>query len=174
MSKCVKHRGRDGVMSYGGNYYCAKCRDGIIRARTQVGHDIDPRECFVVFCGGDAWEKIEGTGCAHWVAHERQIRSGGNDEGCLLGYTLRVEDLIAGLSTRSLDHARRNISVGEIYVTTNEGHCGLVVSVDQSSQAGGRRQITIRHDSSNSSGTGRGVVEDDFDEHFHGTGKFKW
>jgi hypothetical protein len=127
MSKCVEHRGRDGVMSYGGNYYCAKCRDGIIRARTRVGGDIEPPDCFVMFRGGDTWEKIDGTGCAHWVAHERQIRRGGRDTECLLGYTLRVEDLIAGLSTRSLDHARRKISVGDIYVTANGQHCGLVV-----------------------------------------------
>ncbi len=174
MSKCVYHLGREGVVLYGRNYYCAKCKEGIEGARGDVGGDIYPPECFVMFHGGDTWKAIIGTGCAHWVAHEREIRSGGKDERCLLGYTLRVEDLIAGLSTRSLDHGRRNISVGDIYVTTNEGHCGLVVSVDESREPGVNRKITIRHDSSNSSGTGRGVVEDDFDKHFHGTGKFKW
>ena len=161
-------------MSYGGNYYCAKCRDGIIRARSRGGHDIDPRDCFVVFGGGDTWEKITGTGCAHWVAHERGIRSGGKDGDCLLGYTFRVEDLIAGLSTKSLDHARSNINVGDIYVTANERHCGLVVQIEESRKPGDRTKITIRHDSSNSSGTGRGVVENDFDQHFHGTGDFYW
>ncbi len=174
MSKCVEHPGRDGVVSYGGEYYCARCRDGIIRARTRVGHDIDPRECFVVFRGGDTWEKIMGTGCAHWVAHERQIRNGGKDGECLLGYTLRVEDLIAGLSTRSLNHARSNISVRDIYVTANGKHCGLVVEIDERREPGGKRKITIRHDSSSSSGSGPGVVENDFDEHFQGTGQFKW
>jgi hypothetical protein len=127
-----------------------------------------------MFHGGDSWKAITGTGCAHWVAHDREIHSGGNDERCLLGYTLRVEDLIAGLSTRSLDHARRSISVGDIYVTADHEHCGRVVEIDETREPGGKRKITIRHDSSNSSGTGRGVVEDDFDEHFHGRGEFKW
>src|SRR5713101_3971604 len=100
MSKCIEHPGRDGVMSYGGDYYCAICRAGIIRARTHVHRkDISPWECFVMFRGGDTWEAIKGTGCAHWVAHECEIRSGGRDGECLLGYTLRIEDLIAGLST---------------------------------------------------------------------------
>lgn len=112
MSKCFQHPGREGVMLYGRKYYCAKCRKNIDDARRSVGHDIDPRQCFVEFCGGDTWKKIEGTGCAHWVAHE--INCGCKDEGCLLGYTLRVEDLIAGMSTRSLDQGRRNISVGDI------------------------------------------------------------
>ena len=174
MSQCVEHPGRDGVMSYGRNYYCAKCRDQIIHiARPSVGGDIDPRDCFVVYIGGDQWEKIEGTGCAHWVAHEREIRRGRADTQCLLGYTLRIEDLIAGLSTRTLD-ARRNIHVNDIYVTANGQHCGLVVQVEESRVPGGKRKISIRNDHSNHSGTGKGVVTDDFDEHFHGTGVFKW
>lgn len=171
MSKCFYHPGREAVMLYGGKYYCAKCRDGIIRARTRVGHDIEPRECFVEFRGGDTWEKIEGTGCAHWVAHETN-RDGG-DEKCLKGYTLRIPDLIAGLSTRSLAQGRGSISVGDIYVTADHRHCGRVVRIDESEERGGKRKITIRNDSSSSIG-GRGVVEDDFDEHFHGRGEFKW
>jgi len=159
-------------MSYGGNYYCAKCRDGIVGARTRVGGDIEPRECFVVFHGGDSWDKIIGTGCAHWVAHE--IASDHKGEGCLRGYTLRVEDLVAGLSTRSLEHGRRGVSIGDIYVTAKGTHCGLVVKIDEGRTPDADRKITIRHDSSNSSGTGHGVVENDFDEHFHGTGHFYW
>jgi hypothetical protein len=122
-------------MLYGGKYYCTKCQKGISDARKSVCHDIDPRECFVEFQGGDTWGKIIGTGCAHWVAHETN-RSGGRE--CLLGHTLRVEDLIAGLSKRSSDHGRRNISVGDIYVTANHGHCGLVVSVDKDTERGGK------------------------------------
>jgi hypothetical protein len=127
-----------------------------------------------MFRGGDTWKAITGTGCAHWVAHERQIHSGGNDEKCLLGYTLRIPDLIARLSTRSLDHDRGNIRVGDIYVTADHGHCGLVVRIEESREQGGKRKITIRNDSSSNDGSGRGVVEDDFDERFHGRGEFKW
>ncbi len=174
MSECFYHPGREGVVLYGRHYYCAKCKEGIERAKRDVHGDIHPPECFVMFHGGDSWKAIIGTGCAHWAAHEREIRSGGNDERCLLGYTLRVEDLIAGLSTRSLDHGRRSISVGDIYVTADHGHCGLVVEIDESREPGGKRKITIRHDSSNSSGTGGGVKESDFDQRFHGTGEFRW
>lgn len=170
MSKCFHHKGRESVMSYGGKYYCAKCREGINDARRRVGHDIEPKECFVEFRGGDTWEKIEGTGCAHWVAHETS-RSGGNE--CLLGHTLRIPDLIAGLSTRSLDHGRGSVSVGDIYVTADHKHCGLVVRTEESRDPGGKIKITIRNDSS-SSREGRGVVDDDFDNHFHGRGQFKW
>lgn len=171
MSKCFHHKGREAVMLYGGKYYCANCQKGIEDARKSVCHDIYPRECFVEFQGGDTWGKIIGTGCAHWVAHETN-RSGGKE--CLLGHTLRVEDLIAGLSTRSLDHGRKNIRVGDIYVTANHGHCGLVVRIDESREKGGHRKITIRNDSSKSSCGGRGVIEDDFDDHFHGSGEFYW
>ncbi len=172
MSKCFYHQGREAVMLYGGKYYCAKCRENIDHARKRIGRDIEPKACFVEFRGGDTWEKIDGTGCAHWVAHEIN-KTGGSDE-CLLGCTLRVEDLIAGLSTRSLAHGRGSIKVGDIYVTANRGHCGRVASIDGSGEPGGRLKVMIRHDSSNSSGTGHGVMESDFDDHFHGKGEFKW
>ncbi len=171
MSKCFYHQGREGVMLYGRKYYCAKCRENINHARGRVGPDIEPKPCFVEFHGGDTWKKIDGTGCAHWVAHEIG-RNGG--EECLLGHTLRIPDLIAGLSTRSLDHGRGSVSVGDIYVTADHRHCGLVVRTEDSREPGGKIKITIRNDSSNSAGTGRGVVDDDFDEHFHGRGQFKW
>jgi hypothetical protein len=45
----------------------------------------------------------------------------------------------------------------------------LVAEIEESRKPGGKRKITIRHDSSNSAGTGHGVMESDFDEHFHGT-----
>jgi len=64
--------------------------------------------------------------------------------------------------------------VGDIYATPDHEHCGLVVEIDESREPGGKRKITIRHDSSNSSGTGDGVKDSDFDEHFHGRGEFKW
>jgi hypothetical protein len=172
MSECIYHPGREGIVLYERHYYCARCRQGIEDARRDVGRDIEPRDCFVWFRGGDTWEKITGTGCAHWVAHE--IDRGGEDQECLLGNTLRVEDLISGLSTRSLDPSRRSISVGDIYATPDHEHCGLVVEIDESREPGGKRKITIRHDSSNSSGTGDGVKDSDFDEHFHGRGEFKW
>ncbi len=159
-------------MLYGGKYYCAECQERIDDARKSVCPLIDPRECFVEFRGGDTWGKIVGTGCAHWVAHEIN-RTGGSDE-CLLGHTIRIPDLIAGLSKRSSDHGRRNISVGDIYVTANHGHCGLVVSVDENTEQGGKPKIVIRNDSSTSTCEGRGVVDDDFDHHFHGKGEFYW
>ncbi len=174
MSKCVYHQGREAVMLYGGKYYCAKCRAGIDDARLRVCGDIEPRECFVMFHGGDTWKAITGTGCAHYVAYKRGIRNGGEDERCLLGYTLRIPDLIASLSTRSLDHGRRDISRGDIYVTADHSHCGWVTEIEEHREPRGTRTITIENDSSNSSCTGRGVVEDDLDEHFHGRGEFYW
>jgi hypothetical protein len=64
--------------------------------------------------------------------------------------------------------------VGDIYVTADHGHCGLVEEIEESRDPGDGRKITIRHDSSKQNGGGDGVVEDDFDEHFHGRGEFKW
>ncbi|MGH7813168.1 MAG: hypothetical protein ACREQI_04105 [Candidatus Binataceae bacterium] len=131
-----------------------------------------------MFHGGDDWEPIIGTGCAHWVAHERGIRQGRDDERCVKGYTFRIPILLAAkASTRSFhsndDRTRRYISVGDIYVLYEYGvpkHCGLVVRIIESSEPGGRRRIIIRHDSSKQGG----VVENDFDEHFHGSGEFHW
>jgi hypothetical protein len=72
-----------------------------------------------------------------------------------------------------LDHGRGSISVGDIYVTADHKHCGLVVRTEESRDPAGKIKITIRNDSSSSSG-GRGVVDDDFDNRFHGRGEFKW
>jgi len=174
MSHCRYHSGRDGVISIGHYYYCAQCKEGIEGAKRTVHGGIQPPDCFVWYIGNDKWEKIPGTGCAHFVAHERGIRQGRDDEKCLKGYTFRIPALIAGRSTRSFDgkrvSSRSNLAVNDIYVTPDKSHCGLVVRVEKSREPGGGRKITIRHDSSH---LGR-VADSDFDEYFHGRGLFYW
>ena len=61
----------------------------------------------------DPLRAIPGTGCAHWVAHQKGIRGGGPT--CDAGFAIRISDLIAGRSSSNLSKAK----VGDIW--TNRG-----------------------------------------------------
>jgi len=164
MSPCIHHPSRPSVVTINLQHYCAECQQGIVAARLRVGRHVEPKDCFVWYAGANNWQPIAGTGCAHWVAHQRGIRRGGTAERCLEGYTFRVRSLIQGLQPVEL----KNVQINDIYVMPAMDHTGLVVRVVPNPLPGQPPLITIRHDSSNQ---GR-VADNDFASYFHGQGTF--
>lgn len=160
LANCVHHPGRPSTGTVFGKSYCQKCNDGIAVAVSRVDKHVEPKACFVIYKGSDTWDPISGTGCAHWVAHQRGISRG---EKCLDGKTLRVPDLTNGLTKIP----RANVVINDIWANDAEDHCGLVIKV-QPKAGSPPNIITIRHDSSDQGG----VKENDFDSHFKAKGTF--
>ena len=104
MAKCKLHSGRDAVVTVDAKGYCAKCEAGIKGAVALVNRHVEPKDCFVWHVGHDNWQPISGTGCAHWIAHQRNIRSTLPSEASLAGRLYRVRTLINGLPTIYLRH----------------------------------------------------------------------
>jgi len=164
MSKCVHHPGREGVFTVALQSYCAACQTGIEAARLRVDRHVEPKPCFIWYASANNWQPIAGTGCAHWVAHQRGIKKGSRGEQCIEGYTYRVRTLIQGLRTVEV----ADVKVDDIYVTPTKDHTGLVLRVTASKTAGKPPTIVIRHASS---GQGR-VADNEFATYFHGRGSF--
>jgi hypothetical protein len=101
---------------------------------------VSPKDCFVWRDGPPAtpWRPIPGTGCAHWVAHEKGIS---DNPGCYDGNAIRVSQVTSGRTSYSISDAE----VGDIWTNSGETHCGIVLSV-----SGG--QAHVRHCSSGSGG----------------------
>jgi len=166
MSKCEHHPGRnaDGDTSFG-KKFCTKCAEQIKKAQSSVSSHVNPKECFIIYKGGaTGWETFYGTGCAHWVAHQRGIKYGFSSDKCALGYSIKVPDVISG--AHKIEN-RAEVRTGDIWVNDKSipDHCGIVVKVESE---GEKVKISIRHCSS---GQG-GVVTNDFDAHWSGKGKF--
>ena len=166
MAKCKHHPGRAGAVKHGGMAYCEECKKQIESAAKSVAKHVSPSGCFVVYEGGKyGWlsftqKSKSNTGCAHWVAHQKNIKRGA---ACLLGYTYRVKDLVKGLRLIS---DQKGIKVGSIWANDKLSHCGIVTAVKPAKS--GDPQITIQHCSSNQ---GR-VATNDWKKHFKGGGKF--
>ena len=165
MAKCTFHPGRNSVTVICGNSYCDKCRDGIEAARAQVDSHVQPKDCFVWYKSKDNWQPIIGTGCAHWVAHELNIRVGTSDDRCLCGFTYRVKVLVRS-RTQVQDVA--DVKVNDIWASPTLDHTGLVIRVTAAAKAGDPPTITIRHDSSRQ----HKVADNDFATFFKGRGSF--
>jgi hypothetical protein len=155
-NKCKHHPGRTAVFEYDGVHYCEKCKTGYEAAVQKVkltnGH-VEPKECFVVYAGSDIWNPIPGTGCAHWVSHEKNLKITGGSATCLKGFRFRVKDLATycrshGTQIKNL----KDVKVGDIWISGNEGHTGLVIRVnlppDPKKTPDYKSLICIRHDSS--------------------------
>lgn len=158
---CVHHPGRPGAGTRFGKNYCSQCLAGIASAVQKVDAHVEPKECFVVFRGGDNWTPIGGTGCAHWVAH--QVGTVSETASCIATRAIRVRDLLSGMGKFS----RRDVRVNDIWANSALDHCGMVIAVIPQSGPPGNK-ITIRHDSSAQGG----VRDNDFDTHFRGDGDF--
>jgi hypothetical protein len=165
MANCSVHPALKSVAKINGTDCCAKCKADIEAAVKKVDKHVEPKDCFVWYEGGKAgWQPIPGTGCAHWVAHERNIKRGSKGEQCMLGYPLRVKTMIGGKSEVEL----ADVKVNDIYVTPSADHTGLVIKVTPDPKDPKKPKLVIRHDSS-----AQGKVSDsDFATHFKGNGKF--
>jgi hypothetical protein len=164
VSRCIHHPGRVSVLTINSKNYCAECQRGIIAARLLVNRHVEPKPCFIWYVGSNSWQPIAGTGCAHWVAHQRGIKRGNAGEQCIEGFPYRVRTMIGGMSAVLLP----DVQVNDVYVSPGVDHTGLVLSVTPNAVAGRPATIIIRHDSS---GQG-GVSDNDFATYFHGNGTF--
>lgn len=91
-----------------------------------VPQHVVPKDCFVWKDGSAAtpWRVIPGTGCAHWVAHQKKIRHGAK---CFAGCSIRVRDVVHGLTRHDIADAK----VQDIWTMANLSHCGLVVGLNK-------------------------------------------
>ena len=163
--QCVNHPGRPSVVDKFGQKYCTECNRGMIAARGRVTTHVEPKECFIWYLGHDKWEAITGTGCAHWAAHQLNIRRGRPGDRCLAGYTYRVPVLVEG---KQRIHDISKVQVNDIYVAPGMTHNGIVIRVTAPNSAATSPTILIRHDSS----ALNRVAESDFATYFHSQGAF--
>lgn len=166
MAKCSVHPGTESVGRVHGVQVCAKCEKELEAAAKKVDKHVEPKACFVWYEGGKTgWQPIPGTGCAHWVSHERGYKRGSKGEQCMLGFTFRVKTMLGGMSeVKKL----ADVKVNDVYATPSKDHTGLVVKVKADSKHPDQPKITIRHCSSNQ---GK-VADNEFDSYFKGKGAF--
>lgn len=166
MANCIVHSGTAAVEKIGGMAVCQACKDQIDAARKKVDKHVSPKDCFVWYEGGKSgWQPIPGTGCAHWVSHQRGIKRGGKNEQCMLGHTFRVKTMVGALG-KAVDPGE--VKVDDVYVTPSKDHTGIVVKVVHDAKKPDHPVITIRHCSSRQ---GR-VSDNDFATYFKGKGSF--
>jgi len=168
--KCCQHPGRESKQEIYGKHYCDKCVAGIDAARNSVDIHVQPKECFIWYQSSDNWQPIFGTGCAHWVAHQLDIHSGGQLQRCLAGFTYKIPELITGkqlvVNTLTKIGKLSDVKINDIYVMPSMHHTGLVFKIDQNPNSD--PTIWIRHDSS---GQHR-LAENQLSFFAHGNGSF--
>ena len=101
---------------------------------------IEPKGCFVWRDGPDKnypWRVIPGTGCAHWVAHQLNIKNG--NARCFEGYSIRVRDVVSGRI--EIDEIK-NCKIGDIWTESDLSHTGIIREL-------GEGKVFIEHDSIN-------------------------
>jgi hypothetical protein len=131
----------------------------------KVDKHVSPKECFVWHIDNKrGYEPITGTGCAHWVAHQKGWDNGKeSSNGCKLNFLLRVKDVVKK-SGREI--APSNVVVGNVWVNDKQDHCGIVSKVKPSKE--GSPTIEIENCSSKQ---GK-VAKNDWQTDFKGEGKF--
>ncbi len=160
-TKCKEHPGRDAVFEYNGIHYCPQCKNGYEAAVRAVSTHVQPKDCFVVYAGHDIWHAIPGTGCAHWVSHQKNIQFGNPSIRCLKGFTFRVSSLASHLRASGSEiKDLKLVKVGDVWVAPGEGHVGIVMKLKPDldpKHPSVEKTIIIQHDSS---GQGK-VAEND-------------
>lgn len=133
------------------------------QAALQVPRHVEPKACFVTHVNSlVGWDSLSGTGCAHWLAHQKNLKRGrpGDGHTCVLGHPTRVKDVVLG----RIPVAEAMVQKGDIWAT--QDHCGLVESVVRLPHA--TPVIMIRNCSSKQGG----VFLNDWASHFKQEGKF--
>jgi hypothetical protein len=123
------------------------------QAVAMVDKHVEPKDCFVWFENNKTgWAPMPGTGCAHWVAHERGYTSGLK---CDKGFTVRVRDITKGLSKVAMN----DVKAGDLWENpTDASHIGIIRTVNQTD--GKVTGVEVEHDSVRSGG----VVKSTFTE----------
>jgi hypothetical protein len=134
----------------------------------KVDKHVSPKECFVWFMDSKrGYEPIPGTGCAHWIAHEKGWTGGKpGSNGCSKNYLFRVKDIV-GKSGNPVDP--KDVKVGNVWVNEKQDHCGIVCKVDapKDPKKDPNPTIEIQHCSS-----AQGKVAKNDWSHFGCKGKF--
>ena len=156
--KCVMHKGRASKKTLFKQAYCEDCVKQIENAR--IDKQVRPKECFVWHVNNKkGFQAIPGTGCAHWVAHQKNWK--GSKPACLEGYPLRVSQILK--KVKKLNDGDE-VKKGDVWATKT--HCGIVSAVQKGK--GDAQLITIEHCSSAQGG----VKKNDWQTYFKGGGAF--
>lgn len=120
-------------------------------ARALVDAHVVPRDCFIELKSTkQGWGPITGTGCAHWVAHQRGGPSG-TTHVCQQGMKYRVTELLASLKQISPDLEGAN--VGVVWSAPRpQSHVGIVRAVTRYPPTGTVVSVEVENDSSASGG----------------------
>jgi len=134
-----------------------------------VDKHVSPKECFIWFMNTKTgFQPIPGTGCAHWVAHQKSWKGGKpGTNGCNEKFLIRVKDIA---SKSGSEIAPADVTVGNVWVSDKKDHCGIVCKVQPSKDPAKDPNpcIEIEHCSS---GQGK-VGKNDWATHFKGGGTF--
>jgi len=135
----------------------------------KVDKHVSPKECFVWYTDNKrGYEPIPGTGCAHWVAHEKGWNSGReSSNGCKKNYLIRVKDIVSKSGSQV---AAKDVAVGNVWVNDKQDHCGIVSKVDPPKDPAKDPNPTIEIE--NCSIRQGKVAKNDWATHFKGGGKF--
>src|SRR5256885_16011831 len=125
---CEIHPNATTAIVVGGRRFCASCQTGMQRAASQLDGHVTPRDCFVWYKNShDGWQPIEGTGCAHYVSHQLNIRVGGPGQRCLAGFTYRVPDAL--VSKTQVTGGLAAVQGNDNWVNTSRRPIGIVTSI---------------------------------------------
>ena len=140
-----------------------KCPKGYYRTREEaVGHvreTVRPRDCFVWEDGWGKcrWRVVPGTGCAHWVSHQLDLKGGRpGKNGCHEGFLIRVDDILKGRKEVDFGKAQP----GDLWwIRRDDGskHIGIIREVKTNGE-GKVIEILVEHDSDSETGKGKGVI----------------
>lgn len=114
-----------------------------------VGADIEPKDCFIEFKSTKiGWGPIDGTGCAHWVSHQRGAPTG-TAHVCDAGFKYRVTEVLATLT--KLSAGLSGAVVGAVWQKPTGSHIGIVRAVTRDPK-GVVVSVEVENDSSESGG----------------------
>jgi len=135
----------------------------------KVDKHVSPKECFVWYMDNKrGYEPIPGTGCAHWVAHEKGWNSGKeSSNGCKKNYLIRVKDIVSKSGSQVAVAA---VTVGNVWVSDDQNHCGIVSQVVPPKDPATDPKPTIEIESC-SSKQGK-VAKNDWATYYKGGGRF--
>lgn len=135
----------------------------------KVDKHVSPKECFIWFMDNrTGYSPIPGTGCAHWVAHEKGWNNGReSSNGCQKKFLIRVKDIVSKSGSKV---AVENVKVGNVWVSDKQDHCGIVSKVTKPKDPNKDPNPTIEIESC-SSRQGR-VAKNDWASYYKSGGTF--
>jgi hypothetical protein len=114
MVNCSKHGARKATVHTSIGTFCKECAEQIMTAQAHVvryNSHVTPGDCFAMYMSNrEGWKFIEGTGCAHWVAHQLHV-TGSSGDSCAKGFKFKVKQLTEGF--RMIDRKTEAVRAGD-------------------------------------------------------------